>query len=276
MEFILATAAVLGTASAAAKYWSGWKSTRITFGKALSDFTPEQTNDQGIPYIFGHLVSKIEAIGLREEGIFRLSGSSTNVNRLREAYDSKEAWQIDLKTEKIEDIAVLFKLYIRMIPGFIPQDLYSSFIEAQAIKDQDIKIEKFKQVLSQLPSVNRLMFHRILSLLALISSHSHINKMTVRNLSISLGPSIFSGLPPDSLSLLDKHHYQEQLNAVLATLIENYLLVLGEEKSRMSFVPVDDYSYSLLGTRTFSENDQDNNNFDGDNNNYSMTASIVI
>ncbi len=86
------------------------------------------------PPILEKCAEAIEAIGIQSMGIYRLSGTSSKVQRLRSKFDQDWA-QVDLMNdEAINDINIVagcLKLWFRELPEpLLTHELYAGFIEA--------------------------------------------------------------------------------------------------------------------------------------------------
>lgn len=74
----------------------------------------------------------MEKRGINEVGIYRISGSNSDVQRLRKAFENNpyEAEQL-LKEVDVNAVAHLLKLYLRELPeALFTDELYPNFFEA--------------------------------------------------------------------------------------------------------------------------------------------------
>lgn len=122
-----------------------------------------------------------------EEGIFRLSGSTSTIRALKERFNTE--YDVDLvKSEIFYDVhavAGLLKLYLREIPSLILSPyLAPEFREAIDIEDPATKNLKLKSLVQELPRENRDLLCVLCSLLTEVVSYSEINKMNLRNIGI--------------------------------------------------------------------------------------------
>lgn len=78
----------------------------------------------------------LEANGLREEGIFRVPGSASQLDELRAAFERDEDPLEDTASSaySVESVAGLFKLFFRMLPNPVfPRKLYSTFVAVSVL-----------------------------------------------------------------------------------------------------------------------------------------------
>jgi RalA-binding protein 1 len=122
-----------------------------------------------------------------EEGIFRLSGSTSTIRALKDRFNTE--YDVDLVGCKtfydIHAVAGLLKLYLREIPSLILSPyLAPEFREAVDIEDPVTKILKLKSLVQELPRENRDLLCVLFSLLTEVVSYSELNKMNLRNIGI--------------------------------------------------------------------------------------------
>eukprot|EP01117_Protostelium_nocturnum_P005209 TRINITY_DN1894_c0_g1_i2.p1 TRINITY_DN1894_c0_g1~~TRINITY_DN1894_c0_g1_i2.p1 ORF type:complete len:462 (-),score=159.70 TRINITY_DN1894_c0_g1_i2:60-1445(-) len=147
---------------------------------------------EAIPIIVEQCIQYLEKDGYNQEGIFRLSGSSTEMERLKHLY--MEGKTVDLKKEAREpnDVAGLLKLYFReMSDPLLTWELYECFLAAVGVPSSDARNDCLRKVLDLLPFVNRLVLAKLMGLLHKVSLHSTTNKMNSHNLAIVFSPTLY-------------------------------------------------------------------------------------
>ncbi|KAF5102569.1 hypothetical protein D0Z00_000279 [Geotrichum galactomycetum] len=122
-----------------------------------------------------------------EEGIFRLSGSTSTIRALKDRFNTE--YDVDLVSCEtfydIHAVAGLLKLYLREIPLLILSPyLAPEFRDAVDIDDPVTKILKLKSLVQELPRENRDLLCVLFSLLTEVVSYSELNKMNLRNIGI--------------------------------------------------------------------------------------------
>lgn len=160
------------------------------------------------PAVVVRCIEYLNERGLLEEGLYRVPGSSETIKRLRGLYDTYGDVKIESYTPlegqydvQVADIASLFKLFLRELPGPI--------ISAEVVKMLENVMEDplaIRGVLSSnlLPYEFYLlsMFYRHL---AAVDARSDINKMDIHNLSIVFCSSSNLGIGSNLFSALAKH-----------------------------------------------------------------------
>jgi len=118
--------------------------------------------------------------GIKEEGIFRLSGSATTIQQLRSQFDQGH----DADFSEIYDphaISGLLKLYLRELP--------TSLVPGNVCSGAD-KFEDLKRKIEELPDIQRCLLAHLMRLLQEISRNDAVTKMTVNNLVIIFVPTL--------------------------------------------------------------------------------------
>ncbi|KAI1470176.1 RhoGAP-domain-containing protein [Daldinia caldariorum] len=180
---------------------------RQAFGAHLADAVrfgrPFDTNVP-LPAVVYRCIQYLDAKNaIREEGIFRLSGSNVVIKQLRERFNTEG--DVNLLTDEtyydIHAVASLLKLYLRELPTTIlTTDLHMKFVEVTEMSNQQEKIASLAQLVQQLPLANETLLKYLIAFLIKIINHSDTNKMTVRNVGIVFSPTL--NIPAPVFALL--------------------------------------------------------------------------
>ncbi|EFA78205.1 MYND-type zinc finger-containing protein [Heterostelium album PN500] len=141
--------------------------------------------------------------GTKEEGIFRLSGSASAINKLREEFDSGA--DVDLSTQLDQHVVSgILKLYLRQIPETLfteeyPEELEGLRAGGNSPDAVSMRINGITALLKQLPEPNRCILHHLCSLLNIIAFEPS-TKMTTVNLAIIFAPTL--GCPVEVMTVL--------------------------------------------------------------------------
>lgn len=150
-----------------------------------------------IPYICEVLLNEIEARGLDEVGLYRISGSLNNVNALKLAFDNGE--RPDMNDDRWYDVNTLagcFKLYLREMPEpLLPLELLPDFVAATTGAQPDLAA--LRAAADRMPTPNFNLMRRLVQHLALVTTHGEENRMHAVNLAIVFSMSL---LPPNASS----------------------------------------------------------------------------
>ncbi|XP_072043988.1 active breakpoint cluster region-related protein-like isoform X2 [Amphiura filiformis] len=161
------------------------------FGVRLAQLAHRESTK--IPHIVMHCVEEVERRGMTEMGIYRISGSSGDINNLKKAFEmnQKARMQKLIKSADIHAVAGLLKLYFRELPEpLFTHNLYSKFVDGLALKDPEAKRDCMMSLLKSIPDVNRHTIFHIFNHLRRVASHASENKMSLNNLSTVFGPTL--------------------------------------------------------------------------------------
>lgn len=159
----------------------------------------ERTN---VPLLIQLCINEVERRGMREVGIYRMSGTSTDIQRLKKAFETNPyVAEILLRDIDINSVTGFLKTYLREIPeGLFINKLYLKFVAAFNIPQSEM-LERTKTMLDlfhKIPLANQ---HTILYLvehLVKVNKSENYNKMSLTNLATVLGPNILK--PPSDSS----------------------------------------------------------------------------
>lgn len=141
---------------------------------------------------------------VHEEGIYRLSGSSVQINYLRQQFC--EYGDVDLLDKKYMDIDVhvvagLLKAWLRELPiNVLTNELLNDFLLICDIKDKQSKIQELGLLVSILPLANYTLLRTLIAHLIHIVHNADVNKMTLRNVGIVFAPTL--SIPSGIFTLL--------------------------------------------------------------------------
>lgn len=170
---------------------------RRVFGVPLSDainLSSKNVHHCKVPSIVYRCIELLKVRGaIFEQGIFRLSGSTSSIRALKERFNTE--YDVDLVNSEtyydIHAVAGLLKLYLREIPTLILSSyLAPEFRDAVDIPDVKAKVLKLKSLIQELPKEHRDLLCVLCSLLTEIISHSDFNKMNLRNVGIVFAPTL--------------------------------------------------------------------------------------
>jgi hypothetical protein len=163
----------------------------LIFGGTLE----EQVQKEGskIPRVVEECIREIVKKGIETEGIYRLSGNTSVVNKLKAMYNKGETIDFDDDSIDLPVIASLIKLYFRELKDtLIPTSMYDSFMDALKNPNHDEKLYQLNDLIHQLPKVNYDVLAYLMKHLKEVSKKSDENKMEINNLAIVFGPTLIS------------------------------------------------------------------------------------
>jgi len=144
------------------------------------------------------------------EGIFRVSGTFSEMNRLTEEFEQARVPDLEAVENK-HSVSGLLEKYFRELPQPVTTwAMYEDFMQAADEQYDDRgRVEYLKSVVDRLPEANQALLSYFLGLMKRISKHADVNKMGEKNLGVVFG-SIILGPENLLLSLGDKKKLQNQ------------------------------------------------------------------
>ncbi|TDL24106.1 GTPase activating protein [Rickenella mellea] len=203
---------------------------RPTFGVDLA----EQMTRDGveIPAIVEKCCTAIEKYGLTSQGIYRISGTMNKVMKLKERLD-KNLDGVDLDDEEwsadINNVSSVLKLWLRELPDpLLTFALHQGFIEAAKIENDRLRHIRLHERVNDLPDPNYATLKYLLGHLHKITQFEVQNSMSIQNVAIVFGPTLF-GLPSPGMpggpgqtngapAMADAAHQ----NKAVETILEHY------------------------------------------------------
>ncbi|KAJ3396278.1 hypothetical protein HDU92_003535 [Lobulomyces angularis] len=165
------------------------------------DLTEQLIRDnKEIPTVLEKCVQLIEDEkygGLRSSGIYRLSGTSSNIQKIKGLFCNDGEVNLSEQSEDIHDFTGLLKLYFRELPDpLFTIELYSKFIEASKHEDSRYRLISIHELVNLLPDAHYATLRFLMGHLWKVQQQEEVNKMNIQNLSIVFGPTLMD--LPDS------------------------------------------------------------------------------
>lgn len=189
-----------------------------------------------IPKFVRLCIEAVNEKGLDVDGIYRVNGNLSIIQKLRFIVDRERAVttdgrylfpeqltqeeKLDLNSPEWEDIHVItgaLKMFFRELPEpIIPFILFDEFIAAVQISDVDEMVQTLKDLLRSLPEPNHDTLNYIISHLNSVREHSEMNRMTTQNIGIVFGPTLMRPEKEQFANIAANMAYQNQV-------VENFL-----------------------------------------------------
>jgi len=151
-----------------------------------------------VPVVVEECVRYLETSGLREEGLLRLAGSSSETKTIKESFDRGEIPNFS-KLSDVNSVGDALKLYLRNLPTK-PLLMTKGIKEASMLKDQKQMVSIMSYELAQIPEVNYFTLKRIFGLMRAIANNVDFTLMSPENISIVFHPTL--QLPQNIITLL--------------------------------------------------------------------------
>ncbi|KAJ7334121.1 Rho GTPase activation protein [Mycena albidolilacea] len=205
---------------------------RPTFGVDLAD---QMTRDNvEVPLIMEKCCQAIEKYGIESQGIYRLSGTVTKVANLRQRLD-KDMDSVDLDAQEwssdINNVASVMKMWLRELPDpLLTYDLQQGFIDAAKIENDRLRHIRLHERVNDLPDANYATLKYFLGHLQRINQHAAENSMSVQNLAIVFGPTLFGQMKLNPANgseggMADATHQ----NMAIETILQHYTDIFVDE-----------------------------------------------
>jgi hypothetical protein len=132
-------------------------------------------------------------LAYREEGIYRLSGSSATIQSLKERFNAEGDVDLHGSGEifDVHAIAGLLKLYLRELPSpVLTRNYQRDFLALTDIQDREERIVELSRLVSLLPLPNYTLLRVLIAHLITVVQNSDENKMSIRNIGIVFSPTL--------------------------------------------------------------------------------------
>ncbi|XP_043556742.1 rho GTPase-activating protein 10 [Chiloscyllium plagiosum] len=168
-------------------------------------------------------IHALETRGLNDQGIYRVVGVSSKVQRLMSLLtDPKICVDLDLHNSlewETKTITSALKQYLRNLPEpLMTYKLHGEFILLAKCASPDSRTKPIHSLIHKLPEKNREMLDILIKHLANVSNNSKQNLMTIANLGVVFGPTLMRAREETVAAIMDLKFQ----NIVVEILIENY------------------------------------------------------
>ncbi|CAI2176178.1 15309_t:CDS:10, partial [Funneliformis geosporum] len=162
------------------------------FGVDLAEQMQRDGHD--VPLILVKCCEAIEQYGgLQSKGLYRISGVTSHVQRLRMLFD-RNADAFDFNAEEnldVNNITSVLKLWFRELPDpLFTMDMYQDFINAAKNPDDRRRVLELHDRVNHLPDANYSTLKYLMGHLNQVVKNQEYNKMNVQNLGIVFGPTL--------------------------------------------------------------------------------------
>lgn len=169
------------------------KRIRGVFGTDLT--TVVQLYQCAIPFVVRRCVEEVEARGMLQEGIYRVSGFADEIEALKLALDreGEKTDMSELAYGNINVIAGTLKLYLRLLPvPLITFQAYPGFMQATKCPNVAEEVSKMLEAVKALPLAHFRCLKFMVYHLKKVASHYAANKMNEHNLATVFAPTLIA------------------------------------------------------------------------------------
>ncbi|KAL0095102.1 Rho GTPase activation protein [Phycomyces blakesleeanus] len=207
------------------------------FGVSLDELM-ERTGAE-VPLIVLKCTAAVELYGLHSTGIYRLSGTNSQILKLKTAFDrgNLDANAVDFNSEEymcdVNNITSVLKLWFRELPDpLLPRHMYNDFIsKAIEIGDERKRVLAFHTLINELSDAHYSTLKHLMCHLNKIQANEEHNRMGISNLATIFGLTLMGNDTDDprqgSPTEQDNRRLAEmQYNVcVVHTILEYYDLI---------------------------------------------------
>ncbi|KDN45760.1 hypothetical protein K437DRAFT_119183 [Tilletiaria anomala UBC 951] len=147
-----------------------------------------------VPIAIERMFAEIEARGLREQGIYRISGAKSAIMGLKAAFERQPADQVNLSTGDFSDvhtIAGLIKQWFRDLPEpCIPFNCYHRMIAAEQIENEEDRLTTIRELIWSFPKPHFNLLERTSQHLSRVVEEGKENLMAPHNIGLVFGEFI--------------------------------------------------------------------------------------
>ncbi|XP_021076472.1 rho GTPase-activating protein 10 [Mus pahari] len=168
-------------------------------------------------------ISAVETRGINDQGLYRVVGVSSKVQRLLTMLmDVKMCNELDLENSadwEVKTVTSALKQYLRSLPEpLMTYELHRDFIVPAKSGSPESRVNAIHVLVHKLPEKNKEMLDILVKHLTNVSSHSKQNLMTVANLGVVFGPTLMRPQEETVAAIMDLKFQ----NIVVEILIENH------------------------------------------------------
>ncbi|KAN0128775.1 hypothetical protein V8E53_013362 [Lactarius tabidus] len=205
--------------------------TRPTFGIDLA----EQMARDGVevPPIMVKCCEAIEKYGISTVGVYRIGGTMSKVTRLKEKLDKDlDATNLDAEewSGDISNVTSVLKLWLRELPEpLLTMHLHQGFLSAAKIENDRLRHIRLHERVNELPDANYATLKYFLGHLHRIVQNEAQNSMSIGNLAIIFGPTLFPTTAPNGVNGQDGLAGATIQNKAIETILEHYTDIFVDE-----------------------------------------------
>ncbi|XP_031459040.1 rho GTPase-activating protein 32-like [Phasianus colchicus] len=184
-----------------------------------------------VPQVLQSCAEFIEQHGV-VQGIYRLSGVASNIQRLRHEFESEHIPELTVRD--IHSAGSLCKMYFRELPNpLLTDQLYDKFSDAIDATTDEERLVRMQDVIQQLPAPHYRTLEYLMRHLACLAGNCSITNMHAKNLAIVWAPNLLRSQQKESACASGTAACMElQMQSAVVEFIINHADVLFCSKSR--------------------------------------------
>uniref|UniRef100_A0A915HZ78 Rho GTPase activating protein n=1 Tax=Romanomermis culicivorax TaxID=13658 RepID=A0A915HZ78_ROMCU len=160
------------------------------FGSSLIDICFREKG--AVPKFLRVCTALIEEKGLDNDGLYRMSGNLSQVQKIRCQVDQDKYALLQNETD-VHVLTGALKLFFRELPNSLfPVEMTKDFLNAIKLQESKTRMKRFKELITKMPTAHRDCLDLLLKHLLRVAENAHKNRMQIHNLAIVFGPTLFS------------------------------------------------------------------------------------
>ncbi|XP_036394387.1 rho GTPase-activating protein 33 isoform X2 [Megalops cyprinoides] len=166
---------------------------------------------QDVPQVLRSCAEFIEKYGI-VDGIYRHSGVSSNIQKLRHEFDSENVPDLtkEVYMQDIHCVGSLCKLYFRELPNpLLTYQLYDKFADCMGEMTEEERMVKVHDVIQQLPPPHYRTLEYLMRHLARLATCSGETNMHIKNLAIVWAPNLLRSMEIEAVGLSGADPFKE-------------------------------------------------------------------
>ncbi|XP_052555385.1 rho GTPase-activating protein 32-like [Tympanuchus pallidicinctus] len=164
------------------------------FGRDLGEHLLHSGRD--VPQVLQSCAEFIEQHGV-VQGIYRLSGVASNVQRLRQEFECEQVPELTVRD--VHSASSLCKMYFRELPTpLLTDQLYDKFSDAVGATTEEERLVRMRDVIQQLPAPHYRTLVFLMRHLACLAANSSVTNMHAKNLAIVWAPNLLRSQQSES------------------------------------------------------------------------------
>lgn len=193
-------------------------------GPALHE---QQLTKYNVPVLVDKCINFVYIHGSMTEGIYRKSGSTAAIQKLMGLFRT-DAFSVEMTRNEYSehDVSNVLKRFMRSLPQTLLSKHAASFISITKLNSKVERITAYKELLNRLSDIEYQTLKKLIGHLAFIQSQKSKNKMSVDNLAMVWGPTLFQNSTSDEMG-----YSQNEADVVsdLITLYKNLYQLTPDE-----------------------------------------------
>ncbi|KAH8589663.1 hypothetical protein B0O99DRAFT_692230 [Bisporella sp. PMI_857] len=176
------------------------------FGLSLDQLF--ERDGSAVPMVVYQCIQAVDLFGLEVEGIYRLSGTQSHINKIKAIFDN-DASKVDFRNPEsffhdVNSVAGLLKQFLRDLPDpLLTAEHYAAFIDAAKNDDDIVRRDSLHAIINSLPDPNYATLRALTLHLHRVTESSAANRMNASNLAIVFGPTLMGANTPGGPDIQD-------------------------------------------------------------------------